>query len=56
MLLVAQVDVVEQRTFSRKKSAGKLKRLGVPILALFLLGGRVEGGVFLHLNDEADFS
>lgn len=47
--------MVEQRTFSGKKSTSKLKRLGVPILAFFLLCGRVEGGVFLHLNDEADF-
>lgn len=56
MLLIANIDVIEQRTLARQKGAANFKSLGMPVLTLLMLLWRIERCVFFHLNDKADFS
>jgi len=42
VLLIGQVNVVEEGTFSREEHAGKFEGLGVPELALFLFEWSVK--------------
>lgn len=46
--------MIEERALAREESAGQLKGLCVPELALFLFNRRVKAHVLLHLDDESD--
>lgn len=54
MLLVAKIDVIEERALSGEESTRQFERLGVPKLAFLLLLGCFKRRIFLHLNYEAN--
>ncbi len=54
VLLVTNVDVVQEGALSGEERTRNLEGLRVPVLRLLLLHWGVEGGVFFHLDDEAD--
>ena len=55
MLLVREVNMVEERAFTRQEGASNFEGLGMPVFRLFMLDTRVIRRVFLHLEDESDF-
>ena len=56
VLLVAQIDMIQERALPRQESAGNLEGLGMPVLGFLLLIRCVESHVLFHLNYEADLS
>ena len=55
MLLVAEVYVGEEGAFAWEKSAGDFEGFCVPVFGFSQFLVDVVGGVFFHLEDEADF-
>jgi hypothetical protein len=55
MFLVAYVDVIQQRTFTRQKCATNFKTLCMPVLTFLLLRRRIKRHILLHLNYETNF-